>query len=112
MVIYKSDVKENATYTIDGDWFSVEDENGVIKFPIPTKERESVYLNLLGFPGEPVRDEVDRLFEAVKFMMRGSKGQKSQEFEDAIAHLLGMTYGKYMEKKRKGGIQYILKRNN
>jgi hypothetical protein len=112
MVIYKSDVPESgATYTVDGDWISIEDKNGVIKFLIPKDGKEPLYLKLLGFPGEPVRDEVERLIEAVKYMRRGPKGQPMQSYEDTIAHILGMTYGKYMEKKRKGEIRYILKRN-
>ncbi len=111
MIVYKSDVPgSGATYTIDGDWISVENVNGVIKFNLPTEEREPLYLNLFGFPGEPVRDELDKLFEAVKFMRRGSKGRPMQEYEESIAHILGMTYGKYQEKKRKGEIQYVMKR--
>lgn len=112
MIIYKSDVAgSNVTYTIDGDWISIEDENGIIKFHIPMKDRKPLYLNLFGFPGEPVRDEIDRLFEAVSYMRRRPMNMPEKDYEDAIAKILGMKYGRYQEKKRKGEIQYIMKRN-
>ena len=112
MVKYRSDVPKNrdAVYTIDGDWFSVSDHNGVIKFHIPVEsKKEPLYLGLFGHPGEPIRDEIDRVLEAVAFMRRGPRGMTMETFEEAIAHILGMKYGRYQEKKRKGEIQYLQK---
>ena len=107
MIIYKSDVNKGAVLSVSGDWFSCTNEDGVISFNVPTSDRTPLYLKLFGFPGEPFRDEIDRFFNAVKILRRGSLGKPMRDFEEEVAHALGMTYGRYTEKKKAGGIRYI-----
>lgn len=112
MVIYRSDVPDHrdTCYTVDGDMFMIKDHNGVIGFHIPKKKDQTpLYIKLFGNPGEPIRDEIDRLLEAVLYMRRRPIGMSEQDYEEKIASILGMKYGRYMEKKRKGEIQYFMK---
>ena len=111
MVIYKTDVPDSDNvYTIDGDWISVESSYGIIKFRIPKKKDEApLFLRLFGVEGEPTRDEIDRLLEAVAYMRHRPFGMPEKDYEEHIASILGMKYGKYMEKRRKGEIRYVLK---
>ena len=111
MVIYKTDVPDSDNvYTIDGEWISVESSYGIIKFRIPKKKDEApLFLRLFGYKGEPTRDEIDRLLEAVAYMRHRPIGMPEKDYEEKIAVILGMKYGKYMEKKRRGEIQYFMK---
>lgn len=106
MVRYESDVA-NATYIIKGNIFFVKNIDGVIGFPLKQGDADPRYMKLLGNPGEPVRDEVERVMQAVIYMQRGSKGMSKADFEEAIAHILGMKYGMYQEKKKKGEIEFV-----
>lgn len=111
MIIYKSDVLQDCTYKVEGDWIYINDKWGVIGFRISQRESHESYFKLLGSKDEPVRSEVERLIKAVEYMRKRHIGMAQEEFEENIAQLLGMKYGKYQEKKRKGEVTYIMKRD-
>ena len=106
MVVYKSDVRD-VTFKIDGDWFISVDRWGMIGFRISTRNGQESYYRLMGDPGEAFRNEVERVINAVLFIREPHERMKNGELQEAIAKKLGMTYGKYMEKKKKREIRYV-----
>ena len=108
MMIYKSDIVPETTYEIfqgdKGDRFRMKNMWGTLEFPVPEHETQPTYYRLID--NKVVHREVDNIIKAFEYIKERPIGLPQQDFEAAIASLLGMKYGKYQEKKRKGEIKF------
>lgn len=108
MMIYKSDIVPETTYEIfqgdKGDRFRMKNMWGTLEFPVPEHETQPTYYRIID--NKVVHREVDNIIKAFEYIKERPIGLPQQDFEAAIASLLGMKYGKYQEKKRKGEIRF------